>query len=166
MPRPDASLDADARLRAEIVALLTGGNAHVPVLDTLRGLPPDAAGARAPGLPHTLWDLLYHLWFTQNDILRFCLHADYEEPEWPAAYWPAIPVTPDLWRLTLADFEADLGTLADLARTGDLTAEFGHAPGYTLLRELLLAADHNAHHAGQVIAVRRSLGLWPPEGED
>ena len=28
--------------------------------------------------------------------------------------------------------------------------------------EILLAADHNAHLAGQVIDMRRSLGLWPP----
>ena len=160
MPHPH--LAPQARIRAELAALLRGGNAHVPVLDCFRGVPPEASGVRAPGFPHTLWELLYHLWFTQNDILAFCQRPDYEEPRWPEAYWPAVPPTADLWRLTLADFEADLDAMAELAATGDLTAEFDHAPGYTLLREVLLVADHNAHHAGQVIAVRRALGLWPP----
>ena len=162
MPRPQSGLDSDARLRAELAALLRGGNAHVPPLECVRGIPPEAINVRAPGLPHTLWEQLYHLWFTQNDILLFCQSADYTAPEWPAAYWPATPGTPEEWALALADFEGDLDAMTDLAQTGDLLAEFAHAPGYTLLREILLAADHNGHHAGQVIDLRRSLGLWPP----
>lgn len=162
MPRPTAGLDPNARLRAELVAFLRGANAHVPPLASLRGVPPEAINVRAPGLPHTLWELLYHLWFAQNDILDFSRNPDYTEREWPDAYWPAAPGTPEDWTLVLSDFEADLDALIDLAASGDLTAEFEHAPGYTLLREILLAADHNAHHAGQVVDVRRSLGLWPP----
>jgi len=29
-----------------------------------------------------------------------------------------------------------------------------------LLREVLLAADHNAYHLGQLVEVRRALGAW------
>jgi uncharacterized damage-inducible protein DinB len=32
-----------------------------------------------------------------------------------------------------------------------------------LLRELLLVADHGAHHIGQLVLVRRLLGAWPAE---
>ncbi|MEL6614995.1 MAG: DinB family protein [Bacteroidota bacterium] len=162
MLRPTPGLDPHARLRAELVALLRGGNAHVPPLASLRGIPPEAIHARVPGLPHTLWEVLYHLWYTQEDILDFCRNPDYAEREWPTSYWPEADGTPKQWNDTLAAFERDLDALIDLAETGDLTAEFDHAPGYTLLREILLAADHNAHHAGQVIDLRRALGLWPP----
>jgi uncharacterized damage-inducible protein DinB len=34
---------------------------------------------------------------------------------------------------------------------------------HTILRELLLVADHNAYHIGQIVTTRRLLGCWPPE---
>jgi uncharacterized damage-inducible protein DinB len=30
----------------------------------------------------------------------------------------------------------------------------------TYLRALLLIVDHNAYHLGQLVAVRRALGIW------
>jgi uncharacterized damage-inducible protein DinB len=30
----------------------------------------------------------------------------------------------------------------------------------------MLVADHNAYHVGQLVAVRRLLGAWPPEEGD
>ena len=30
----------------------------------------------------------------------------------------------------------------------------------TYLRAILLIADHNAYHVGQLVAVRRALGAW------
>ena len=39
-------------------------------------------------------------------------------------------------------------------------APIPHGTGQTILRELLLVADHNAYHVGQLIAVRRLLGIW------
>ncbi|MEM6326748.1 MAG: DinB family protein, partial [Bacteroidota bacterium] len=124
-------------------------------------VPEDAIHRRPDGFAHSLWDLLYHLWFTQRDILLFCRDPAYTEPEWPAAYWPT-PETPGDWTGTLAAFADDLEAMIGLTTTGDLFAEFEHAPGYTLIREVLLVADHNAHHLGQVIGLRRALGCWPP----
>jgi hypothetical protein len=42
----------------------------------------------------------------------------------------------------------------------DLTAPLPHAKDYTVLREALLIADHNAYHLGQLVVVRRLLGAW------
>jgi uncharacterized damage-inducible protein DinB len=42
----------------------------------------------------------------------------------------------------------------------DLFAQIPHGTGQTLLREALLAADHNAYHVGQIVLVRRLLGNW------
>jgi uncharacterized damage-inducible protein DinB len=30
---------------------------------------------------------------------------------------------------------------------------------------MLLVADHNAYHIGQIVTVRRQLGLWPTEDD-
>jgi hypothetical protein len=32
--------------------------------------------------------------------------------------------------------------------------------GETLLREVLLAADHTSYHLGELILLRRVLGIW------
>jgi uncharacterized damage-inducible protein DinB len=43
----------------------------------------------------------------------------------------------------------------------DLLARVPADPdGPTLLHELLLVADHNAYHLGQLIVLRRALGAW------
>ena len=152
------------RLRTELAALLRGGNAHVATADALRGVPPGRINETPDGCPHSLWDLLDHLRIAQRDILDFTRGDGYEEKEWPADYWPDGPGTAASWDDALAAFLADLDALIQMAEDAstDLTAELPHAPGYTPLRQLLLAADHNAHHLGQVILVRRLLGCWPP----
>ena len=152
------------RLRTELVALLRGGNAHVPTADALRSVPPGLINEKPAGCPYSLWDLLEHLRFTQRDILDFTRGPDYAEKQWPADYWPAAPGTAAAWDRALAAFLADLDALIAMAEDEllDLTSELAHAPGYTVLRELLLAADHNSHHIGQVVLVRRLLGCWPP----
>ncbi len=42
----------------------------------------------------------------------------------------------------------------------DLTAPLPHGNGQTLLRELLLVLDHTAYHLGELVVVRRALGIW------
>jgi uncharacterized damage-inducible protein DinB len=165
MPRPQIGLAPDARLRAEVVALLRGGHAHVDTATALDGIPFDRVHDRVDGAPHSLWDLVYHLWFAQRDILTFTLDPGYEAHDWPDDYWPSDEATPEAWTETLVAFRADLDRLVALVEdpARDLTAELDHAPGYTLLRQAMLAADHNAHHLGQVILLRRQLGIWEPQ---
>ncbi len=162
MPLPEAGLAPDPRLRSELVALLRGGNAHVDTRTALDGIPPDRVNERPDGLPYSLWELTYHLWFTQHDILVFTQNPDYKGHDWPDDYWPDADATPESWADTSQAFRSDLDRLVELVEdeSSDLTAPFDHAPGYTLLREILLAADHNAHHLGEVIVVRRLLGIW------
>ena len=57
------------------------------------------------------------------------------------------------------DHAIDLKQLA--RRVEDLTATVPTGKGMqTYLRAILLVADHNAYHLGQLVAVRRALGLW------
>ncbi len=32
---------------------------------------------------------------------------------------------------------------------------------HTYLRAILLTADHTSYHVGQLVSLRRALGLWP-----
>jgi hypothetical protein len=42
----------------------------------------------------------------------------------------------------------------------DLFAKIPHGDGQTILREALVAADHNAYHLGEMVLLRRLLGAW------
>ena len=163
MPAPAPDLAPDTRLRAELVALLRGGNAHVDLRAALDDIPPDRVNERPKGFAHSLWDLLAHLRIAQRDILDFVRDPGYEAPDWPEDYWPPErEAEPKRWVETLLAFLVDLDAVIALVEDeeADLFAELDHAPGYTLLREALLVADHNAYHLGQIVALRRALGLW------
>ena len=43
----------------------------------------------------------------------------------------------------------------------DLAAKIPHGTGQTYLREVMLVADHTSYHVGQIVLVRRLLGIWP-----
>ncbi len=43
----------------------------------------------------------------------------------------------------------------------DLVAPIPHAQGYTVLREILLVADHNAYHIGEFAILRQVMATWP-----
>ncbi len=164
MPRPESGLAPDARLRAEIAALLRGGNAHADAATTLSGIPADRVNEHPDGLPYSLWDLVEHLRIAQRDILDFVRDPGHDSPDWPDGYWPSGDATPEQWKATHRAFLDDLDAVIALVEDDDtdLFAELDHAPGYTPLRQALLVADHNAQHLGEVVVVRRLLGIWEP----
>jgi len=149
-------------VREQMARLLDWRDAHVPFERAVQGVPVALRGRRPKGLP-SLWELLEHLRICQRDILDFC-GPNYVERSWPDDYWPGRPAPPDAraWSRSIAAFREDLAALQTLARTHPkLTARIPHGSGQTYLRELLLVADHNAYHVGQMILVRRLLGCWP-----
>jgi uncharacterized damage-inducible protein DinB len=152
-------------LREHVVRLLDWQDAHVNFDAAVQGLPPKLRGVRPPGLAHSPWELLEHLRLAQHDILEFCRNPDYQELTWPADYWPAsaAPPSAQAWKASVAAFRDDRAALRRLAEDPalDLFAAVPHGSGQTYLRELLLVADHNAYHVGQLVVVRRLLGAWP-----
>jgi hypothetical protein len=111
--------------------------------------------------------LLEHLRLAQRDLLDFCTRPDYEHAlTWPDDYWPTDPAPPGsgAWDASLAAFQADREELKRVVRDPGLDLFAAVPTGtakQTVLRGILLVADHNAYHVGQLIAVRRALGSWP-----
>ncbi len=79
-------------------------------------------------------------------------------------YWPpsVAPPAEAAWRESVASFRRDRDELKKLAMDTrvDLFAQIPHGSGQTFLRELILVADHNAYHVGQIVTARRALGDW------
>jgi hypothetical protein len=151
-------------LREHLLNVLSGHEAHLDWKAAFAGVPPKMRDARASGLPYSIWELLEHMRIAQWDILEFSRDAKHVSPEWPAGYWPAARVPPSAkaWTSSLKSFERDLTAMKRLVASSktDLFARIPHGAGQTILREALLVADHNAYHLGQVLAVRRLLGIW------
>jgi hypothetical protein len=164
MPAKKAPADSDASLREHLVTLLNGGQAHATFDAAVKNLPPELRGQRPKGAEHSPWEVLEHLRIAQSDILEFSRDPRHLSPEWPSGYWPATAAPPDekAWERSIRAFRRDLKAICELVSSPatDLCARIPHGDGQTLLREALLAADHNAYHLGELVLLRRLLGAW------
>ncbi len=159
MPR-----DPHQALRRQLVELLAGGNAHAKFEDVVKNLPLKLRGAKPENFPHSPWMILEHLRIAQADILEFSRNPKHKSPKWPEGYWPkvAAPTNAAAWNKSIQAFRRDLKALQALLANPktDLFAPIAWGDGQTILREALLAADHNAYHLAQMVDVRRLLGDW------
>jgi uncharacterized damage-inducible protein DinB len=152
-------------IREHLLRALDWEEAHVGLHKAADGIPADKRGARAAGFDHSPWQLLEHIRIAQEDILDFCKNAHYvHDRKWPDDYWPRDPAPPDAkaWTNALASYASALDDVKRLVReVDDLTAKVptGKA-NHTYLRAILLIIDHTAYHVGQLVAVRRALGVW------
>ncbi|HEY7544958.1 MAG TPA: DinB family protein [Blastocatellia bacterium] len=155
----------ETALRNNLIELLKGANAHVGAERALEGVKAGLAAVRPSGM-HSIWEHLEHMRLAQEDILRYTLDPNWKSPVWPEGYWPAETetLTEEMWADSVKKFFADLDEVAALVEnTGiDLTSEIPHGEGHhTYLREVLLVADHNSYHLGQIVHIRKTLGDWP-----
>jgi hypothetical protein len=150
--------------RRYLARLFDWEDAHVSFDAAVEGIGPSHRGRTPPGLPHSPWQLLEHLRITQRDILDFCREPKYVERRWPEDYWPREtgPKSDALWDESVAAFRKDREALQAIALdpSVDLMGRLPNGDGQTYLRELILASDHSAYHVGQIVLVRRALGIW------
>jgi DinB superfamily len=151
-------------LRKHLLYLLTKGGAHAAFEDAVKDVPPAARGQKPEGAAHTLWDLLEHMRIAQADILEFSRNAKHKSPKFPKGYWPKTSAPPNAkaWDKSIKDFLADRDAMCKLIekKSSDLFADIPHGDGQTILREVLLMADHNAYTVGEIVITRRLLGVW------
>ena len=154
----------DKALRKHLLYLLTEGGAHLDFDTAVKNMPFALQGKRPKGGEHSPWELLEHLRITLWDILDFSRDPKHVSPAWPAGYRPAKQAPPDqkAWKKSAAAFRAHLKAMIKLVEDDsiDLFARIPHGDGQTVLREVLLAADHTAYHLGQLVEVRRAVGAW------
>ena len=153
---------SDQSLRDHLIKLLDSDQAHIKFDDAVKDFPPELRGKRPDNGPHSPWELLEHLRIALHDILEFTRDPTYVSPEFPSGYWPksAEPPSANAWDESIAAYRDDLRSFQELVadESIDLHARVKHGDGQTVLREILVAADHAAYHLGQFMTVRRSLG--------
>jgi len=153
----------DRALRDQLLALLKGNQAHADFDSAIGDWPVQLAGVKVANFPHTAWMLLEHMRLAQWDLLEFCRNPKYKAQKWPDDYWPAseAPPSEQAWTASMAAFKKDLKTVESVVTNAkiDLHSRIPWGEGQTILREILLVTDHNSYHLGQLVMLRKSIGI-------
>jgi hypothetical protein len=155
----------DRVIQEELTALLRGGNAHMGFDDAVSEFPLKEINRRVPNASYTVWHLLEHMRIAQWDILEFVRDPRHVSPDFPEGYWPGPDetTTPAGWKKSISAFRKDLRTVEELVNDpkADFFGPLPHAKDYSLFREVLLVADHNAYHVAELVTLRRVLNMKP-----
>ena len=161
-------MDQDAILRKHLLVSLQGKGAHLTFDEAVADFPLHMINLQPLNVDYTPWHLLEHLRLAQADILDYLRNPDYAAPKWPDDYWPAADAQADAaaWEQSIQEFRRDLQELEDLVKdpATDFYTPIAHGyGGHTILREILLVADHNAYHIGELGILRQVMGAWPED---
>ena len=158
-------MDKDRIIREQLIALLDGGNSHMDFEGVIADFPLQFINSKAPGVPYSPWHFLEHMRIAQWDILEFIRNPAHVSPDYPEGYRPRADEIADeaRWHKTIKDFKADLRELQNMVVDPgtDLYSPIPHARDYTIFREILVVADHNGYHIGELAMLRQVMDLWP-----
>jgi DinB superfamily len=157
----------DQQLRQQLAKALDWGEAHADFRTAVSDFPIDLRGEVPPGFSHSAWELIEHMRIALWDIVEFSRNARHKSPPWPKGYWPLAPAPPqdEAWDQSVESIFDLLEQLRGMVldRSRPLMEPFPRGQGQTLLREVLLVADHNAYHLGQLAQLRKALKAWPKD---
>jgi uncharacterized damage-inducible protein DinB len=155
---------AEQEARQWVIHLLDGQEAYTPFSHAVAGLPASYRGARGSDAPYTIWQLVRHMQWAQDDILAYARDSFMVSPPWPSGYWPVNQVPTEAeWQEALATIAQDQQTLKQqlAQQEASIFRPFDNGSGHNLFRQALLVAEHQAYHTGQIILIRKAAGIWP-----
>lgn len=154
----------DAFLREQLVKNLHS-ESHMPFAEVIADFPVKHINTFPPNVDYTFWHLLEHIRITQWDIYDFSINPKYKYIKWPDDYWPkkTAKATKAQWERSVKGIEHDLKAMMKLVKNPktDLYAKISWGEGQTILREVVMVADHNAYHIGEFAILRQVVGAWP-----
>ena len=155
----------DRIVRQQLVNMLTIPQAHMTFEDAVAKFPPEHINTKPSTLEYSFWHLIEHIRICQWDILDYIRNPNYVEPEFPKGIWPTPDATTDEagWDNTIDQFIADRNALIAIINdpASDLYTQIPHAyTGHNILREILIVADHNSYHIGELGILRHQMNLW------
>jgi len=140
---------------------LSGKGAHVATKNLFAGLNCKVAGTQLEGAPHSVFQLLNHMAYWQDWVVKWLDGGNPEVPAHASGGWPGSPTPGGAreWQQAVRGFRSGLQKLDQQSRQADLLAMRGE---HSRLGMLQAIAAHNSYHAGQVVILRQILGAWPP----
>lgn len=156
-------MEETSLIKEQLVRHLKGGEAFTPIEEIIKKISFDKLGERPSNLPYSFYELFYHIWFAQKDILDYCKAKEFSPHDWPKDYWPQkqVPDTLVEWQeLQQAFFNSREELILFLEEKDNaLLNPVREKKEHTVLREILLVLEHNAYHTGQLFIVARLLAV-------
>jgi uncharacterized damage-inducible protein DinB len=122
--------------------------------DLLSGLTLEQVKLRPNGVSHSIYEELWHAVACQRSVLE-------RSEATGDAYPGAAPEHEQDWLDLVAEFLDGARSAAAMGESPERLA-LEVAPGETMADELACLAVHNAYHLGKIVALRQSIGAWPP----
>ncbi|MBX3143845.1 MAG: DinB family protein [Trueperaceae bacterium] len=163
MSEPSTSLTPSPSSAALSFLLSDQAAGFVPFERALAGIDAAVAVKRPEGSPYSPAEVLAHMVFWQQRVLKAFDGIDPGKVEHAALSWPS--VTEDEWPGLVETFMAGLGRYRAMALDEALlqrpVREGSKASVGAQIADMYM---HDVHHLGQLILLRRMLGAWPPPG--
>jgi uncharacterized damage-inducible protein DinB len=140
---------------------VSGRGAHAETRHVFSALDWKTAGVKPEGAPHSLFQLLNHMIFWQEWVLKWLEGKTPRLVKHASGSWRGAVAPPNRtrWEQAVRRFERGLDALDRHAREGDLLSTRGKRSPAEMLQTI---GAHNSYHAGQAVALRRMLAKWPP----
>jgi len=158
----EESMSTDRKTLEKIIGnALSGKGSHVEAKNLLAGLTWRAAGTRGKGAPHTIFQVVNHMIYWQDWVVKWLEGEDPQVPKHASGGWPGAPAPASAkeWRQVARRFRSGVAGLARRSRKTDPLAKRGKSSPLEMLQAI---ASHNSYHAGQIVVLRQMLGTWPP----
>ena len=140
---------------------LSGKGSHVEAKKALEGLDWKSAGARPRNATHSVYQLLNHVVFWQEWVVKWLDGEKHPVPKHASGSWPGgiSPEDSEEWEQAVKRFGKGLNDLTRRTRDADILSKGGRKSRLEMLHTI---ASHNSYHIGQIVQVWQMLGAWPP----
>ena len=127
----------------------------------LSGLTVEQVSVRPPGLPHTIYEELWHTAMWQSIVVQRDEPAAAALSDGGQNFPSEPPGNQRVWDDLVSEFLAGSEVAVELGRSPERLME-EVSPGVTLAESLESLAVHNAYHLGKIVALRQVIDAWPP----
>jgi uncharacterized damage-inducible protein DinB len=141
-----------------------GKYTHIDPLKAIQGLTPETASMVPSKGIHSCWHLLYHIVYWQ-ELMLSALRG--EKVDWPKnndLSWRSSNLfkKPVAWTKLVQTYEKGLNEAEGQVKKVELFEDLPSWPKVPPFAAIMVIAQHNSFHLGEIVATRQALGIWPP----
>jgi uncharacterized damage-inducible protein DinB len=157
---------------SELEEALKGESAHAAPDHILERLGADVVHREIAGVPHTIYQELWHIAFWLQRSLDWIAGVETEYPVRPEDAFPGkIETERENWDELCQRFFSGIEEAAGMTRDSEklmLPVRCPSRPGeptrtMTVREQLESLAAHDAYHFGRIVLLRQMCGAWPPK---
>jgi hypothetical protein len=154
--------DTDKAIHQHLLHALRGGNAFDTFDDIVAQVPEDRRFQPIGEDDRSPWQIVEHIRIALDDLASYTANenGDFKELDWPDQFWPKSPAPSgdESWDKSIEGCRVALARMEALVEdpNRDLLAPFPWAPQHTMVREILVAIQHNSYHLGQLVELSGS----------